>query len=403
MPTISAIIATYNRCAFLQETIASLEAQTRPVDQIVIWDDGSTDGTESYGTCLAAHSQGRIIYRRSENGGKSRALNRALEDASGELIWVCDDDDIALPHASARLSSALERSNAGLSAGRHDRFRDNPMTGQRELFGTGYWPDLRQGSILRHVLEDVFFFQNATLVRRAALDRVGPFREDLARSIDYEMFVRLVSRFPVEMVDDVLFHQRKHDGARGPAASRHEAGQSEAVWLANDRAIFTDFRSSLPLSLYEALFHTHSPSLKRRAALIQRATVYARRNDWNAALEDWTAAATAHPSPPLTATERDIVIRAMAGKHGCGDAFVPPVANKIRALHRLNTVGADIVRGLGRGAIWRIRSAAQARDPGSALRAAAFVLRAGLSAARDNERSENISEKRTLARHDYEW
>ncbi len=47
MTAISAIVATCNRQAFLEEAIDSLQRQSRPVDQIVIWDDGSTDGTET--------------------------------------------------------------------------------------------------------------------------------------------------------------------------------------------------------------------------------------------------------------------------------------------------------------------------------------------------------------------
>lgn len=219
MSGISAIVPTYNRSDYLAEAVGAIAAQSRPVDEILIWDDGSTDGTEAVGRRLAADSSGRIRYRRSENRGKAHALNAALAEVSGDLIWICDDDDLALPDAAERLEAALTLPQTGLAAGAHDRFRDLPGGAGRQFMGAGYWPDLSHGSILRHLLEDIFFFQNATLIRRSALDRVGPFREDLARSIDYEMFVRLAARYPVAMVDGVMFLQRKHDGARGPAAS----------------------------------------------------------------------------------------------------------------------------------------------------------------------------------------
>lgn len=280
MSGISAIVPTYNRSDYLAEAVGAIAAQSRPVDEILIWDDGSTDGTEAVGRRLAADSSGRIRYRRSENHGKAHALNAALAEVSGDLIWICDDDDLALPDAAERLEAALTLPQTGLAAGAHDRFRDLPGGAGRQFMGAGYWPDLSHGSILRHLLEDIFFFQNATLIRRSALDRVGPFREDLARSIDYEMFVRLAARYPVAMVDGVMFLQRKHDGARGPAASRHAAAQSEAVWAEADRAIFREYRAILPLSLYEAMFDTPDPQVRRRAALLQRGCVYARRNDW---------------------------------------------------------------------------------------------------------------------------
>ncbi|ETX13179.1 hypothetical protein OCH239_12985 [Roseivivax halodurans JCM 10272] len=401
MPQITAIVATYNRQQYLAEAIAALEAQDRPLDHIVIWDDGSTDGTETFARRLEAGSGGRVRYRRSANGGKSRALNAALAETAGDFVWICDDDDIALPHAAATLEAALTGSRAGLAAGRHDRFRDDPVSGRREMLGTGYWPDLTRGSILRHILEDVFFFQNATLVRREALERVGPFREDLARSIDYEMFVRLAARYPVAICDDILFHQRKHDGARGPRGARHTAAASEAVWLENDRLIFSGFREILPLDLYAAMFDGPNEGLRRRAGLLQRGTVHARRVDWDAAVEDFESAADLCPGTPLTATERAVVIRAMSGKHGTGGAFAAPHGPRLLALRARSVAGRGIAAALGRGAVWRVRESAARGAVGEAARAALFVARAGSQPARDTPIA--LHERTHLREADYDW
>ena len=273
---ITAIVPTYNRCAYLVEAVHALLSQSRPLHQIIVWNDGSTDDTRSAIAALQRDHPDRIQYEESENGGKSKALNAAMTLAEGDYIWICDDDDIALPDAAERLGSVLDRSSAGMVAGSHIRFSADPETGAKTLSDTGYWPDLSSGSVLRHLLEDIFFFQNAALVRRSAFETVGPFREDLDRSIDYEMFVRLATRFPVQMVDGVMFHQRKHDGARGSAQASHSASASESVWLEHDRAIFAEFRRILPLSLYESFFDGPDHVVKR-AALLQRACVHARR------------------------------------------------------------------------------------------------------------------------------
>lgn len=163
---ITAIVPTFNRSAFLAETLEALVSQTRPLHQIIVWDDGSCDGTPDTVAGLQARHPGQILYKRAENGGKSRALNHAMTLADGDYIWVCDDDDVSLPDAAERLADGLDRSDVGLVAGRHLRFSNAPDTGNREVSDTGYWPDLTQGSLLRHTLEDIFFFQNATLVRR---------------------------------------------------------------------------------------------------------------------------------------------------------------------------------------------------------------------------------------------
>lgn len=406
MTAISAIVATCNRQVFLEEAIDSLQRQSRPVDQIVIWDDGSTDGTETYGRALAKRAPGQILYRRSQNRGKSCALNAALQETTGAYIWVCDDDDIALPFAAERLAGRLDGTDAGLAAGRHERFRDDPRTGRRETMGTGYWPDLSEGTVLRHLLEDVFFFQNASLVRREALDRVGPYREDLPRSIDYEMFVRLASRYPIEMIDEVLFHQRKHDGARGPASLRHAADTSEQVWMEFDRKIFADFREVLPLSLYEALFDSADPPLRSRAALLQRGCVYARRSDWEAALCDFSSAAGLRPKTPLTEIERQIAIRALAGKHGCSTAFRNPIAERLARLRRRGVAGRSLAAALGRGALWRGRVAMAQKDLTELARIAGFVARmSGFAPTHADPAgaAHDLREKRTLAPHDYAW
>lgn len=251
MTSISVIVPTYNRATFLSEALASLAAQTRLVGEIIVWDDGSTDGTEQ----AARAAEGPVRYFRSENGGKSRALNAALSEARGDLIWICDDDDVAMPQAAEILAGLLEAApEAGAAGASYVRFGEDPASGARIEQGPGYWPDLSRGSVLRHLLEDIFLFQNATLVRRDLYDRAGPFREDLARSIDYDMAIRLAVRAPIAMSDTVVFRQRKHDGRRGPAASQHEAARSEEVWKAADREVFAGLRKTIPLSLYAALY-----------------------------------------------------------------------------------------------------------------------------------------------------
>lgn len=398
---ITAIVPTFNRRQYLVEALQALLNQTRKLDQIIVWNDGSTDDTGQAVSELVKQHPNRITYRDSENGGKSKALNAAMELATGSYIWVCDDDDIALPNAAEDLGAALDASEAGMVAGKHIRFSVDPATGANIPGDTGYWPDLSTGSVLRHLLEDIFFFQNATLVRRDAFDSVGPFREDLARSIDYEMFVRLAARFPVQMVDGVMFHQRKHDGTRGSATNQHKAADSETVWLDHDRSIFADFRSFLPLSLYESFFDGDDPEIITRAALLQRGCVYARRSDWTAAIEDFQAAATTAPDTGLSGVEQSILRRALAGKHGCAPAFRAPVSGQLLGLARTGVAGKAMVAALARGAVWRVRMAHLQRDYVEAARVAAFVARATAKGGKSEPAP--LIERTTLEPGAYQW
>lgn len=405
---ITAIVPTYNRADLLPETLNALARQTLPLDEVIVWDDGSSDATsEVVAEFVAAHKM-PLRYFKAENAGKSRALNAAMDLATGAFIWICDDDDIARLDAAERMKSAIERSGAPISAGRHIRFSIDAVSGERVDQDTGYWPDMTDGSVARHVLEDIFFFQNAMLVRRECYEKVGPFREDLARSIDYDMIARLVARFPVTMVDGVLFDQRKHDGARGPAAARHSAAQSESVWLRNDQAVFEKFYDTIPISFYESMFETETADIARRAGLLQRACIYARRSDWKRALNDLSHAIEACPDRPLSDVETGICRRAMSGKHGCREALSGPVAADLRALTQKGTAGASVVCALGRGVFWRFREAFSNRDFALVAQLALFCFKSlpaamNLVTSTSSKPPPNVVEHHELPAGAYRW
>jgi glycosyltransferase involved in cell wall biosynthesis len=400
---ISAIVPTYNRSNFLSEAIAALTTQTRPLHEIIIWDDGSTDDTQAIARTLAATNLRSLIkYYKTENRGKSAALNGAIAEASGDYIWICDDDDIARPDAAEKMGVVLDNGTAGLVGGRHVRFSRSERSGEKEFTGTGYWPDFSSGSVIRHILEDIFFFQNASLVRQTSLATVGPFNTDLKRSIDYEMFVRLGTRFPIDMVDDVLFEQRKHDGIRGSASHSHAADKSDSVWKKADSAIFSGLRDTIPIEFYAAFFEAALPEQAMRAALLQRGCVFARRGDWEIALDDFNAAAQILPTHPLTQVEKSISARAMAAKHPSPEVFKDPIRNKLLALKRTNFVGLGIVSALGRGSVWRARVALQDRDPGQFLRIAAFCAQSGVN-PKPRKAPHYLAERKFLQPEAYTW
>ena len=100
-PRISVLIATYNRASCLPKTLGSVFAQTVPVDEVFLVDDGSTDNTtDTIESLLMRYPcwRTRLRYIRQENQGKSVALNRALEHATGEFLAFLDSDDTWVPN-----------------------------------------------------------------------------------------------------------------------------------------------------------------------------------------------------------------------------------------------------------------------------------------------------------------
>jgi glycosyltransferase involved in cell wall biosynthesis len=110
VPRVSVIMAAYNAEAFIAEAVESVLAQTFTDWELLISDDGSTDGTHELAQTLAAHNPERIrVLRGEQNRGKPAALNRALAVRRGELIAWLDGDDVMLPEKLARQVEALDQ------------------------------------------------------------------------------------------------------------------------------------------------------------------------------------------------------------------------------------------------------------------------------------------------------
>ncbi len=110
VPKISVVIPTYNGGKRLLATIASVQAQTAPAHQIIVVDDGSTDGTPAL--CQAPGLA--IEYVRAANGGQQRARNTGVAHATGDWIALLDHDDLWHPEYLAELTAFLTGHDAEL-------------------------------------------------------------------------------------------------------------------------------------------------------------------------------------------------------------------------------------------------------------------------------------------------
>lgn len=350
MTRISFLLPTYNRRDYIVEAIQAVLDQMTDDDELLVIDDGSTDDTGA----IVGGLETRVRYVRQQNAGKSAALNLGLGVTDGAFVMICDDDDVLRPDSVAPLLRRLDDTHAGFVFGKYSRFRTS-VDGRRIDMGTGYWPDLSSGSIVRHILEDAFVMQNAAIVRRSAYGAVGPFDERMLRSLDYDMFVRLALAVEPAYCDRYIFDQRKHDGPRGPAKAIHAAALSDAVWLEFDRRIFEKVQDRLLLSDYGAMFQSAKHELIQRVALLQRACVNARHGLWDFALADLDAAAI-ETATSLDDCEIAVCRRILNGKHGVTSAMSDATIARLRTLRRRSSVGYAIVEHMISGAFWRLRA-----------------------------------------------
>ena len=116
-PSISVVVPTRDRVASLSATLDSLNCQqdARPFELIVV-DDGSTDGTGAFLAARAA--QGAIVHVRGEGRGAAAARNAGIRRARGEIIACTDDDCEVPPDWVARLRDLLRQTGAGAVGGR---------------------------------------------------------------------------------------------------------------------------------------------------------------------------------------------------------------------------------------------------------------------------------------------
>ncbi len=105
---ISLIIPVYNASNYLQNCLESVLHQTFQLFEMILVDDGSTDGSGKMCDNFAKKDK-RIVVIHKQNGGVSSARNRALEIAKGEWIYFCDADDMLYPHALQTLTEQIEK------------------------------------------------------------------------------------------------------------------------------------------------------------------------------------------------------------------------------------------------------------------------------------------------------
>jgi glycosyltransferase involved in cell wall biosynthesis len=125
-PFFSVIIPTYNRAAFIADTLRSVLAQEFPAFEVLVVDDGSTDNTQ---TVVASVTDARIQYLPKANGERGAARNYGFARARGEYVIFLDSDDVLLPqHLTTLHTKIQELDSPGFVAAKYNFNRDGSLT-----------------------------------------------------------------------------------------------------------------------------------------------------------------------------------------------------------------------------------------------------------------------------------
>ena len=182
---VSFIIPCYNAQKWLSEAIDSCLNQTYPNVEIIVIDDGSTDGSldiiKSYGN--------KIIWETGENRGGNHARNRGIALSTGEYIQFLDADDYILPEKIARQVAFLEQNGADVVYGdwRHQRHFPDGKFVLENVQISGEQPD-----ILASLLADWWVSPACILFTKEAVQRSGGWDETLSAGQDRDFFLSVV-------------------------------------------------------------------------------------------------------------------------------------------------------------------------------------------------------------------
>jgi glycosyltransferase involved in cell wall biosynthesis len=185
MPDVSIVIPSHNRWHLLRRTLAGALAQEGVDHEVIIVDDGSSDGTSER---LADLDEPRLrVFRHEQGRGVARARNRGLEEARGDWVAFLDDDDLWAPlKLRCQLDAALERDAPFSYAGAV------VIDERLEVVDVQRAPDPDR------VLDDVLGWQavpggcSNAIVPTALARRVGGFDTELSMAADWDMWTRLL-------------------------------------------------------------------------------------------------------------------------------------------------------------------------------------------------------------------
>jgi glycosyltransferase involved in cell wall biosynthesis len=198
---IAAVIPTFNYGRFLARAIESAQQQTRPPDEILVVDDGSTDDTadvlRGFGSAIRVLETPRV--------GVSLARNRGWRATDADLVALLDADDTWRPSKLARQLEVFEEYPEVVAVGCGNRILD---ASGREVMTRFYPnPSRDRGERLRQIATRrawVGSSNSGVLVRRATLEQVGGFDESLAAAEDWDLWLRLAALGEIRNVHDVL-------------------------------------------------------------------------------------------------------------------------------------------------------------------------------------------------------
>lgn len=257
VPLVSVVMATFNMGQYLCQAVDSVLNQTfRDLDVHVI-DDGSTDGT---GELMARYAHDpRVHYCWQKNSGQTRAKNAGIANSRGQFVAFCDADDFWLPDKLARQLPLLEGSSkVGVVYSRRQRIlaSGQPMAERDE-------GPVFSGDVTAELFKTNFIPFGTAVVRRQCLEDLGGFDERYRMGIDWDLWLRISTRYEFQFVDAITYMYRVWPGQM----SNNWRGRYEAAFRIMEKFL-NDYPTAVPESVVKRAYaHSYAERGRYRTLL----------------------------------------------------------------------------------------------------------------------------------------
>jgi len=214
--TISAIITSYNCAEYIGDAIESVLAQSHPVDEVVVIDDGSKDDIAAI---VKRYPSVRFIQQ--ENQGPAAARNRGISETSGDYVTFLDCDDIWQPEKTARQLAYLTENQDVVMVSGGKIWWDTELDKRHDfVFSEKQRMNAQYEILFRNCIGN----PSMVMIRRIALEDIGGFDTRYPWGQDWELWIRMVEYGRVGYLPDHVIIYRWHPSnlsQRGNAIARY--------------------------------------------------------------------------------------------------------------------------------------------------------------------------------------
>ncbi len=204
MERVSVIIPTHNRKTYIPEAIGSVYKQTFIPEEIIVVDDGSTDGTRVEIERRYGHT---IRYIAQPNRGVAAARNKGIALAQGDYIAFLDSDDYWKPRKLEKQIQFFRSNPNYLICYTDETWLRNEQQVSKKSKHKKY-----AGWIVSQCLQQCFIGTSTVMINRKIFDQVGTYDEQLTVCEDYDLWLRISSRYPIGYIDEQLAVKRAGHG-----------------------------------------------------------------------------------------------------------------------------------------------------------------------------------------------